>query len=318
MKFRDYYEILGVDKKATQDEIKKAYRKLAKKYHPDAHPGDKASEDKFKEANEAYEVLGNAEKRKKYDQFGREGQFANGADFDPSQYGFGNNIRYEGGQGGGQGDFSDFFNMFFGGADPFGSFGRGGIFGQKQHGNARFTQNRQMKGGDSEAVLEITPQEGFAGEERKICLRTEKGEKTLSLKIPAGIKPGEKIKLSGQGGPGMNGGRNGDLYLQVEFCKDSGFELDGLNMEAQTELYPWEAALGTEITLCILDGRISVRIPAGIQNGSRIRVGGKGYRDKSGVRGDLYIKVRLVNPERLDKAQLELYEQLKRISPSHK
>ncbi len=317
MKFRDYYEVLGVDKKATQDEIKKAYRKLAKKYHPDAHPGDKTSEDKFKEANEAYEVLGNEEKRKKYDQFGRDGQFANGADFDPSQYGFGNNVRYESKQGG-QSDFSDFFNMFFGGADPFGSFGGDGIFRQKQHGNARYAQSRQMKGGDSEAVLEITPMEGFSGAERRISLRTENGDRTLSLKIPAGIKPGEKIKLSGQGGPGMNGGKNGDLYLQIEFRRDSGFELDGLNIEVQTELYPWEAALGTEITFDLLDGRISVRIPAGIQNGSRIRVGGKGYRDRSGTRGDLYIRVKLVNPERLDKAQLDLYEKLKKISPSHK
>jgi curved DNA-binding protein len=323
VKFRDYYEILGVDKKAPQDEIKKAYRKLAKKYHPDAHPGDKASEDKFKEANEAYEVLGNAEKRKKYDQFGREGQFANGADFDPSQYGFGNNVRYESRQGGqsgqaGQGDFSDFFNMFFGGADPFGSFGGGSIFGQKQHGNSRFAQSRQMKGGDSEAVLEITMQEGFEGAERRISLRTENGDRTLSIKIPAGIKTGEKIKLSGQGGPGMNGGKNGDLYLQVEFRRDNCFELDGLNIEAQTELFPWEAALGTEVTVDTIDGRISVKIPAGIQSGNRIRVGGKGYKDKSGNRGDMYLRVRLVNPEKLDKAQLDLYEQLKKISPSRK
>jgi curved DNA-binding protein len=323
VKYRDYYEILGVDKKATQDEIKKAYRKLAKKYHPDAHPGDKASEEKFKEANEAYEVLGDAEKRKKYDQFGREGQFANGADFDPSQYGFGNNVRYEY-RTGGNGGFSDFFNMFFGGGDPFGegtasfgSFGGGNLFGQKNKGS-RFSQNRQMHGQDSEAILEITPQEGFSGAERRIGLRTESGERTISLKIPAGIRPGEKIKLAGQGGPGVNGGKNGDLYLQVEFRRDAGFELDGLNIEAQAELYPWEAALGTEITVDTLDGRISVRVPAGIQTGSRIRAGGKGYRDRPGARGDLYIRVKIVNPDRLDKAQLDLFEKLRKISPAHR
>lgn len=316
MKYRDYYEILGVDKKAPQDEIKKAYRKLAKKYHPDAHPGDKVLEDKFKEANEAYEVLGNAEKRKKYDQFGREGQFANGADFDPSQYGYGNNVRYEYRQGG-NGDFSDFFNMFFGGSDPFGSYDGGGIFGQKSGRSGRFTQNRQMKGEDSEAVFEITPAEGFSGAEKRISFRTSTGDKTISLKIPAGIKPGEKIKLSGQGGPGMNGGRSGDLYLQVEFRRDSGFEMDGLNLEAQVELYPWEAALGSEISFYTLDGKISVKIPAGIQTGNRIRVTGKGYKDKSGTRGDLYLRVKLVNPENLDKAQLDLYEKLKKISPPH-
>lgn len=317
MKFRDYYEILGVDKKATQDEIKKAYRKLAKKYHPDTHPGNKASEDKFKEANEAYEVLGNAEKRKKYDQFGGEGQFANGADFDPSQYGFGNNVRYEYRQGG-NGDFSDFFNMFFGGSNPFGSFDRGDVFSQKQGRGGRFTQNRQMKGEDSEAILEITPVEGFSGAERRISLRTPAGDKTISLKIPAGIKPGEKIKLSGQGSPGMNGGKSGDLYLQVEFVRDSGYELDGLNLETQIELYPWEAALGSEIAYYTLDGKISVKIPAGIQTGNRIRVTGKGYRDRAGIRGDLYLRVKLMNPEKLDKAQLDLFEQLMKISPSHK
>lgn len=317
MKYRDYYEILGVDKKASQDEIKKAYRKLAKKYHPDAHPGDKSAEDKFKEANEAYEVLGDAEKRKKYDQFGREGQFANGADFDPSQYGYGNNVRYEYKQGGNS-DFSDFFNMFFGGSNPFGSFDRGGIFGQKQGRGGQFTQNRQMKGEDSEAVLEITPSEGFSGAERMISLRTTAGERTISLKIPAGIKAGEKIKLAGQGSPGMNGGSNGDLYLKVEFRHDTGYELDGLNLEAQVELYPWEAALGSEITFETLDGKISVKIPAGIKTGNRIRVAGKGYKDRSGTRGDLYLRVKLVNPEKLDKAQLDLYEQLKKISPSHR
>ena len=318
MKYRDYYEILGVDKKASQDEIKKAYRKLAKKYHPDTHPGDKAAEDKFKEANEAYEVLGDAEKRKKYDQFGREGQFANGADFDPSQYGFGNNVRYEYRQGV-NGDFSDFFNMFFGGSDPFDSFGgSGGIFGQKQARGSRFTQNRQMKGEDNEATLEITPAEGFSGAERKISFRTASGERTISLKIPAGIKPGERIKLTGQGGPGVNGGKNGDLYLKVEFRRDSGFELEGMNLEAQVELFPWEAALGAEISFMTLDGKISVKIPAGIQTGNKIRVGGKGYRDKAGARGDLYLRVKIVNPERLDKAQRELYEKLRDISLHHR
>ncbi len=316
MKFRDYYEILDVDKKASQDEIKKAYRKLAKKYHPDTHPGDKAAENKFKEANEAYEVLGDAEKRKKYDQFGKEGQFSNGADFDPTKYGFGNNVRYEYQQGGNS-DFSDFFNMFFEGSNPFGSGNGGGIFGQEPGRGRRFTQSRQMKGEDSEAVLEISPAEGFSGAERIISFRTTAGDKTISLKVPAGIKPGEKIKLSGQGGPGMNGGRSGDLYLKVEFKRNSGFELDGLNLEAQLELYPWEAALGSEIAFYTLDGKISVKIPAGIQTGNRIRVAGKGYKDRAGTQGDLYLRVKLVNPEKHDMAQLDLYEQLKKISPSH-
>lgn len=317
MKYRDYYEVLGVDKKASHDEIKKAYRRLAKKYHPDAHPGDKAAEEKFKEANEAYEVLGNEEKRKKYDQFGREGDFRNGMDFDPSQYGFGNNVRYEFRQGN-AGDFSDFFNMFFGGGSPFDSFNDGGIFGHKPGRRGNASRSRQMKGRDSEALLEITPAEGFSGAEKRISLRTPAGERTISLRIPSGIRPGEKIKLAGQGEPGINGGANGDLYLNVEFVRDSGFELNGLNLESQIFLYPWEAALGSEIPFNTLDGRISVKIPAGIQSGSKIRVAGRGYRDRSGMRGDLYLKVVLVNPEKLNRAQLDLYEKLDRISPTHR
>lgn len=317
MKYRDYYEILGVDKKASQDEIKKAYRKLAKKYHPDAHPGDKAAEEKFKEANEAYEVLGNEEKRKKYDQFGSEGQFRNGADFDPSQYGFGNNARYEFRQGN-AGDFSDFFNMFFGGGNPFDPFDNSEVFGRRQGRRGSVTHNRQMPGQDNEALLEITPAEGFAGAEKRISLRTPTGERTISLRIPAGIRPGEKIKLAGQGGPGINGGRNGDLYLNVEFSGDSGFEINGPDLESTVALYPWEAALGSEISFNTLDGRISVKIPSGIQSGNKIRVAGRGYRDRSGARGDLYLKVKLVNPERLNGAQLELYEKLSRISQSHR
>ncbi|MGE5614804.1 MAG: DnaJ C-terminal domain-containing protein [Bacillota bacterium] len=316
MKYRDYYEILGVDRNASQEEIKKAYRKLAKKYHPDAHPGDKAAEEKFKEINEAYEALGDEKKRKIYDQFGREGQFYNGADFDPSRYGFGNNIRYEFRHGDGSA-FSDFFNMIFGSGSPFGSFGTEDLFGGFTGRQGRFGGNVRMRGEDREALLEIAPQEGFSGADKRISIRTPSGEKTISLKIPAGIKPGEKIKLAGQGAPGINGGKNGDLYLRVEFKKDSGFELKGLDLESQVALYPWEAALGSEIRFNSLDGAISVKVPAGIQTGNYIRIAGKGYRDRSGRRGDLYLKVMIYNPDRLSEAQLDLYKKLGSISPRH-
>lgn len=312
MKYRDYYEILGVDKKATQDEIKKAYRKLAKKYHPDAHPGDKAAEEKFKEVNEAYEVLGDSEKRKKYDRFGREGQFYDGADFDPSQYGFGNGVRYEyrtDGRG-----FSDFFNMIFGSGDPFGAFDGDDIFGGFTGKGGRFGRNMRMKGQDTESLLEISLRDGFSGAQRLVSLRTPSGDRTIALKVPAGIKPGEKIKLSGQGGPGVNGGPNGDLYLRVEFKKDEVFELNGINLEARLALYPWEAALGAEKPFDTIDGRISVRIPAGIQTDNKIRVAGKGYRDRSGSRGDLFLRIAIVNPPRLTKEQTELYEKLSKTT----
>lgn len=308
MKFRDYYEILGVDKKAGQDEIKKAYRKLAKKYHPDAHPGDKVSEEKFKEANEAYQVLGDEEKRKKYDQFGQEQQFRNGSDFDPSQYGFGNNVHYQHTAAGS--NFSDFFNMFFGGS----SFNTEDLFGQRRSRTGRSVHNSPMKGEDSEAAINITVQEGFNGAEKRISFRTGSGDRTISFKIPSGIRNGEKIKLAGQGNPGFNGGKNGDLYLTVEIVAGGGLELDGSNLQASMDMMPWEAALGAEISFDTLDGRILVRVPPGIQTGNRIRVAGKGYTDKSGTRGDLYIKARIVNPAVLTDKQRELYEKLKQTA----
>ena len=166
---QDYYQILGVDRNASEDEIKKAYRKLAKKYHPDTHPGDKAAEEKFKEINEAYEVLGNAGRRKKYDQFGRQGQFFHGAEFDPSQFGFGKGVRY-GFRTGGSG-FSDFFDLFFGGGDPFSAFEDNIVFGRKSGTGSRFGSSMKMKGEDAESVLEITLAEGFSGAEKLISLR---------------------------------------------------------------------------------------------------------------------------------------------------
>ncbi|NMA33858.1 MAG: DnaJ domain-containing protein [Clostridiaceae bacterium] len=308
MKYRDYYEILGVGKNASVDEIKKAYRKLAKKYHPDTHPGDKAAEEKFKEINEAYEVLGDPEKRKKYDQFGSQGQFYHGADFDPSQFGFGDGMRYEFRSSGS--GFSDFFDWIFGGGGPFGTFGDDSLFGKRNRTGSRFSRSMKMKGADKESVLEISIAEGFSGAEKLISLRGVDGEKRISLKIPAGIRQGEKIKLAGQGEPGINGGPRGDLYLRVEFRRDTVFELKDLDLEARLQLYPWDAALGAEKPFNTLDGRISVRIPSGVQTDSKIRVAGRGYRDKSGRRGDLFLRVAIVNPPRLSGEQLELYEKL--------
>ena len=308
MQFKDYYEILGVDKKAGQDEIKKAYRKLAKKYHPDAHPGDKKLEDKFKEANEAYQVLGDEEKRKKYDQFGTDQQFSNGSNFDPSQYGFGNNARYEY-RSGGNNDFSDFFNMFFGG----GAYDTNDLFGRANGRSGRFSQNYSINGEDSEAGIEITPAEGFSGIEKKISLRTETGDRTITFKIPPGIKQGERIKLTGQGSPGINGGKSGDLYLKVSFKTGTGFDIDGMNLLATLELNPWEAALGAEVQFTTIDGKIAVNVPAGIQTDNRIRVAGRGYKDRNNTRGDLYVRIKIVNPPVLSKEQKELYEKLRQI-----
>ncbi len=304
MQYKDYYSILGVDKTASQDAIKKSYRKLAKKYHPDANPGDKQSEEKFKDINEAYEVLGDAEKRKKYDNFGSEYDFRNGYDFDPSEYGFANNAKYEY-RTQGAGDYSDFFNMFFGGND----FDLGGIFGRS--GSKTKRAQYGYNGEDIEAEIEITPEEGFKGVEKMISLRGSGSGKNLTFKVPSGVRDGEKIRLKGQGGPGVNGGMNGDLFLIVRIKSSARFVLNGNDITVSLDVMPWDAALGKEAHIDTLDGRILVKVPAGIQTDSKIRVGGKGYTDRNGKRGDLYIKVRIVNPSNITNEMKELYEKLR-------
>lgn len=310
MEYKDYYKILGVDKSATQEEIKKAYRKLAKKYHPDTHPGDKSLGEKFKEINEANEVLSDVEKRKKYDQFGQGFNFENGHNFDPQDFGFGDGVRFEY-SGGDAGEFSDFFNMFFGGG--------GGINideilrGARTGKGVRQEYGYSYNGEDAETEIEITPEDGFYGTQQRFILRGGGRDKTIELKIPAGIMPGEKIKLSGQGQPGIGRGKNGDLYLKVKF-KQGGFKIEGYDLGSNIKLSPWEAALGAQVPYDTIDGKISIKIPKGIQTGSKIRVAGKGYKARSGKRGDLLVKVSIVNPKVLTKQEQELYKKLSEVS----
>jgi curved DNA-binding protein len=219
MEYKDYYKTLGVEKNASQNEIKKAFRKLAKKYHPDSNPGDKKAEEKFKEINEAYEVLGDEEKRKKYDTLGSNFNFGNGYDFDPFKYGFGGNTKYTYNAGktstSGRG-FSDFFNMFFGG-DGFDDI-LSGLGNRTGYAGSGFSNMQYpINGDDVEAEIEITPEEGFAGIEKRIKINIDGQEKTISFRIPAGIRQDEKVKIAGQGRSGSNDGRNGDLYLKVKF-----------------------------------------------------------------------------------------------------
>lgn len=302
MKYLDYYKVLGVEKDAAQDAIKKSYRKLAKKYHPDANPGNKSAEEKFKEINEAYEVLGDPEKRKKYDQFGHSMNFQNGMDFDPSQFG---HYEFRGGQNG----FSDFFNMFFG----EGGSGMEDFFG----GNSRTRSfrsgfsHRSLRGEDMEAEMQITPEEGLEGSEKTFSIRTASGTKTLSVRIPKGIPEGGRVKLAGQGHPGSDGGDNGDLYIIIRF-KDGRYRLEGNNLIQRLDIYAWTAALGGEIKVQTPDGALAVKIPAGIQTDQKIRVPGKGYGRSNESRGDLLIQVRIMNPRLLTDEQKKLYEMLKK------
>ena len=219
MQYKDYYKTLGVEKSATADEIKKAYRTLVKKYHPDKNQGDKKAEDKFKEVSEAYEVLGDAEKRSKYDNFGSQTNFSGGYDFDPSQYGFSSdNVRYQYSTGG-NGVHSDFFNAFFSGND----FDLGDIFSSFGGGGRSRRQPRAQDGQDIESEIEITPEEGHHGVEKQISLQTQTGVRNITFKIPKGVKEGERIRLKNQGGDGANGGKKGSLYMKVKFVPSANF-----------------------------------------------------------------------------------------------
>lgn len=318
MDFKDYYKVLGVEKSASEDEIKKVYRKLAKKYHPDTNAGSKASEEKFKEVSEAYEVLGDKEKRAKYDELYEDmksGRFNAGyGGFDPSMNrgGAGNPGGYQyswSTSGAEASDFSDFFNAFFGGSSRRGGFGD--IFGARSRGGF---ENDGHDGQDINAKVEIGLKQAYKGGEQTVTLQTETGNKTIKFKIPAGIQPGEKIRLSGLGSEGYGKGRAGDLFLEIGLKPEAGFSLDGPDLEKTVDVYPWQAALGDEMMIMTLDERLKVKIPAGIQTGGKLRLASRGYPNKNGKRGALSLIVRIVNPASLSPDMKKLYEQLSELS----
>lgn len=305
MEYKDYYKILGVDKSTSQDEIKKSYRKLAKRYHPDLNPDDNQAQEKFKEINEAYEVLGDEGKKRKYDTFGSGYNFSNGQNFDPSQYGFGGN----GYTSSGGGDFSDFFNMFFegaggaGGGSRAGGFDLGGLFG----GSGRRPSRNQTPSYESE--LNITIEEGFKGATKNITLNIGGENKSLSVNVPKGILPGKKLKVKGE-----KWGINGEILFKINFISEMKNTLDGLNITAKLDLLPWEAALGDKVMISTLEGKININIPKGISSGKKIRIANKGYKDMKGRQGDLFIEINIVNPPELTEKEIRLYEKLKKVS----
>lgn len=299
MEYKDYYKILHVDKNASQEEVRSAYRKLAKKYHPDLNPDDSKAQEKFKDINEAYEVLGDEGKRKKYDSFGSGYNFSNGQNFDPSNFGFQNFGRAGGHSyttsGGG---FSDFFNMFFGGED----FGISDLFG----GGAGSRQYRPKRA-KYEAEIHITIEEGYKGTNKPLSINIGGRQKTLSVNVPKGIFPGKKIKIQGE-----KAGINGDIYIRVNFVENDSLRLEGLDAYKKVDLYPWEAALGSQLTIDTLSGKkLKINIPENIAGGKRVRIPKQGYRDMKNKKGDLYIEINLVNPKELSKEQLQLYKKLR-------
>lgn len=310
--YHDYYKTLGVERGASADEIQKAYRKLARKYHPDLNKDPKA-EAKFKEVGEAYEVLSDDKKRKRYDALGANWQA--GQDFRPppgyegADFGFGGagpeGMHFEF-SGGDAGQFSDFFSQIFGGGGR--PFPRDPGFGGR--GNSFQEMLRDRPGPTHEARLTLTLEDAFHGGVKGLTMQGPGGERTLQVRIPKGVTNGTRIRLPGKGGPGLGKGPAGDLVLEVSLAPHPRFEVDGYDLTTGVRISPSEAVLGAKVPVVTLDGELKVTVPPGSQSGQKLRLKGKGLPDKEGGRGDLFCQLRVVVPSRPTAAERELYEKL--------
>jgi curved DNA-binding protein len=314
VQFRDYYDTLGVSKAATEEEIRSAFRKLARKYHPDVAKDKKAAEEKFKEINEAYEVLGDPEKRKKYDQLGvdwnrpggfqpppgwqREGQQPGGGFYQWGDDGGG--VQFEfGGTG-----FSDFFEAFFGGGRGRSAFGG---FGGRQATAER--------GADVEADIMVTLEEALHGSTRTVSLRRAGSNKVESyqVKIPRGVHEGQRIRLRGQGEAGVRGGKSGDLFLRVRLARHPDFDVEDSDLIHEVKIEPWRAVLGSELVVPTLEGNVRLKIPPGTQGAQRFRLRERGLPGVSGNRGDLYVVVQINLPKKLTEREREIWNELAKL-----
>ncbi len=299
MEFVDYYKILGVDKDAKEEDIKKAYRKLARKHHPDLNPNDKEAHKKFQQINEANEVLSDPEKRKKYDKYGKDWEHADqferaGSSRQSSDFGGGNSHNYSGDFG--EDDFSEFFSSMFGG---------GGGGGRHSSGNVKF------RGQDYNAELHIDLEGAFTTHQQTISVNG----KNLRITVPAGIENGQKIKLRGFGGPGVNGGPNGDLYITFVIADHPRFKRLGNDLYTTSEIDLYTAVLGGEVTVDTLGGKVKIKVPPETQNGTRIKLKEKGFPvyKKDGEFGDLYITYSVKIPTKLTPRQKELFTELSKL-----
>ena len=299
---------MAVDKTATQDEIKTSYRKLARKFHPDVSK-EKDAETRFKDINEAYEVLRDKEKRAAYDQLGSNWKAGQSGFTPPPSW----QDQYQQGGGnfnaGGQGDFSDFFESLFG----------GGFGGPQQATRGR----RSMQGQDSNAKILIDLQDAYNGATRNFTLqdqvvdqqgRTQNKDRTLKVSIPKGIKPGQKIRLKKQGQAGVGGAPNGDLYLEVGFNPDPLYVIDGADITTELSISPWQAALGEKVKVPTPTGHIDLSLPKLISSGSKMRLKGRGLPSK--VAGDFFVKLKIVFPKSLSAEEEALYQSMKALATS--
>jgi curved DNA-binding protein len=343
VKFKDYYESLGVSRTASELEIKKAFRKLAREYHPDVAKNKKQAEEKFKEINEAYEVLSDPEKRKKYDQLGP--NWRAGSEFrpPPGWQGYG---RPGGARGeeqefqfGGTG-FSDFFEQLFGSARSGGAQGRGGGSPFGRRGGFSEEENASERGQDIEGDIMVTLEEAMHGSIRSVSVRhgsscatcggsgqrgrghcpacSGTGEvsrtQTHQVKIPAGVTEGQRLRIPGRGGAGAGGAADGDLYLRVRLARHPDFEVEDHNLIYELDLAPWEAVLGASISVPTLTAPVNIKIPAGTRSGQKLRVRGRGLPQRAGAAGDLMVIARIEVPDQPTDEERRLWEQLARAS----
>lgn len=304
MEYKDYYKVLGVDKSADGKTIKKAYRKLAKQYHPDLHPDDKKAQEKFKEINEAYEVLSDPEKRKTYDTFGSSGNFTGGMNFDPSQYGYSYTT-------GGGGDFSDFFDMFFGGgATSAGgsskrrsrSFNMSDIFGGFS-GGATSGGGRRSPHTQYNTDLTVSLRDAYKGVDRKVSLTINGQAVDVLVKVPAGITEGKKVKVRGD-----KFGVDGDILFKIHINLPKGTTMDGLDLTVQKDIYPWEAYFGDRVEVDLPAGKLRVKVPEKTKGGSKLRLAKKGFKDLKKHEGDAYIQFNIINPTSLSAEEEAQYK----------
>ena len=289
MIFKDYYKILGLENnKVTPNEIKTAYREQAKKYHPDINSKNDFSEERFKDINEAYKVLSTPASRRKYDRMwnsniGKKQKFEEGK-------------REEGSV------FSNFFNMFF---------------GEKIEEKREIKNNKKVaiKGENIETEIEVSIEEAFYGQDKKISLRTQNGKmKIFTVKIPSGIRNGEKIRLLGQGKNGINGGKSGDLLIRINIKNDKKYTLKGIDLYTNLYVTPWEAMLGTKVSIDSIGETIYLHIPQGIESGEIIKIPGKGYKDGKGGRGELVADIKIMIPKTPTKEEMKYFTKLNEIS----
>ena len=289
MKYKNYYKVLELKSdRVSDEEIKNAYRRLAKKYHPDINPGDEVASEKFKLVNEAYQVLGNEVSKKKYDRIHNIYRVKDTIEDTKEK------INFDG--------MSDMIGM---------------VFGKKEQSNFE-NKNKSIPitGEDLESKIDITLEEAFFGTEKKLAFRTVTGDiKNISVKIPKGIRNGEKVRLAKQGKPGKNGGEPGDLYIKIEIMKNDFFEVKGFDLCMNLKLSPWEAALGTEVKIENIDSSILVNVPAGTESGEILRIANSGFWNTSTYgRGDLLLNIQIMVPKELTDTEKLLFEKLEAVS----